>query len=40
MEVSDILNVVKTDRKKIMIAEDLPRAVQKTKIEKTRKQEN
>lgn len=37
MEVSDILNVVKTDRKKIMIAEDLPRAVQKTKIEKNKK---
>ena len=32
MEVTDILNVIKTDRKKIMIAEDLPRAVQKERI--------
>lgn len=32
MEVTDILNVIKTDKKKIMIAEDLPRAVQKARI--------
>ena len=32
MEVTDILNVIKTDRKKIMIAEDLPRAVQGARI--------
>lgn len=37
MEVTDILNVIKTDRKKIMIAEDLPRAVQKTTIVKNKK---
>ena len=37
MEVTDILNVIKTDRKKVMIAEDLPRAVQKTKIIKDKK---
>lgn len=37
MEVTDILNVIKTDRKKIMIAEDLPRAVQGTKIVKNKK---
>lgn len=37
MEVMDILNVIKTDRKKIMIAEDLPRAVQKTTIVKNKK---
>lgn len=37
MEVTDILNVIKTDRKKVMIAEDLPRAVQKTTIVKNKK---
>lgn len=37
MEVTDILTVIKTDRKKIMIAEDLPRAVQGTKIVKNKK---
>jgi glycosyltransferase involved in cell wall biosynthesis len=37
MEVTDILNVIKTDRKKVMIAEDLPRAVKKAKIVKNKK---
>lgn len=37
MEVTDILKVIKTNRKKIMIAEDLPRIVQKTKIIKDKK---
>lgn len=32
MEVTDILNVIKTDRKKIIIAEDIPRAVQEKRI--------
>lgn len=32
MEVTDILNVIKTDRKKIFIAEDLPRAVRGVRI--------
>lgn len=40
MEVADILNVIKTDRKKVMIAEDLPRAVQETKIIKDKKAGN
>lgn len=37
MEVKDILSVIKTDRRKIMIAEDLPRAVQETRILKNKK---
>ena len=40
MELTHILNVIKTDRKKIMIAEDLPRAVQKTRIIKEKKAGN
>ncbi len=32
MEVTDILNVIKTDRKRIFIAEDLPRAVREARI--------
>lgn len=40
MEVTDILNVVKTDIKKIMIAEDLPRAVQNEKVIKNKKAGN
>lgn len=37
MEVNDILNVIKTDRKRIWIAEDLPRVVQEEKITKEKK---
>lgn len=34
MEVTDILNVIKTDTNKVFIAEDLPRAVQEARIVK------
>lgn len=36
MEVTDILNVIKTERKKIMIAEDLPRLVREEVIIKNK----
>ena len=37
MESADILNVIKTNKEKIMIAEDLPRAVQEDRIIKEKK---
>lgn len=40
MEVMDILNVIKTDKEKIIIAEDLPRAVRNIKITKCKKTGN